>query len=154
MITYRGGHARTFPTTMGIFLTTIGVESPVQRGVVRHVSNALVDSGAELTWIPASVLEELGVKRERVEFFVMADGTHVARDCGFAIVHVDGRFTSDDVIFGEPGDTVILGARSIEGVNFHVDLRNKRFVHAGPLPAAGIIRGSTARASGRPVTYR
>ncbi len=69
----------------------------------------------------------------------MADGTLVARDCGFAIVNADRRSTSDDVVFALPGDAAILGARSIEGLNFHVDLLNQRFLHAGPRPAAALL---------------
>jgi len=122
----------TFPEEMGIFLTTIGVENPLRRGEIRYIEKTLVDTGSEFTWIPAVILEEMGVSRERIEHFVMADGTPVARDCGYAIVHADRRSTVDDVIFGWPGDTAILGARSLEGLNFHVDLMNKRFVHAGP----------------------
>lgn len=139
MMTCRERRIVRFPDEMGIFLTTVGVESPLRRGDVRHIENALVDTGSEFTWIPATVLEELGVARERVEHFVMADGTHIARDCGFVIVHADRRFTNDDVVFGWPGDTCILGARSIEGLNFRVDLMNKRFVHAGPRPAAALV---------------
>lgn len=139
MMTCRERRIVRFPDEMGIFLTTVGVESPLQRGVIRYVENALVDSGSEFSWIPADILEELGVTRERVEHFVMADGTPIARDCGYAIVHADRRSTSDDVIFGWPGDTAILGARSIEGLNFRVDLMNKRFMHAGPRPAAALL---------------
>lgn len=139
MMTCRERRIVRFPDEMGIFLTTVGVESPLQRGVIRYVENALVDSGSEFSWIPADILEELGVTRERVEHFVMADGTPIARDCGYAIVHADRRSTSDDVIFGWPGDTAILGARSIEGLNFRVDLTNKRFMHAGPRPAAALL---------------
>ncbi|MGQ0538145.1 MAG: hypothetical protein ACT4R6_04300 [Gemmatimonadaceae bacterium] len=136
MLTVRARRIVRFPDEMGIFLTTIGVESPRGRGNVRFVENALVDTGSEFTWIPTSVLEELGIERERVEHFVMADGTPVTRDCGYAIVHADRRSTSDDVVFALPSDTAILGARSIEGLNFRVDLMNKRFLHAGPRPVA------------------
>ena len=136
MMTVRERRFVRFPDEMGIFLVTIGVESPLRRGEIGFIENALVDTGSEHTWIPTAVLEELGIAPERTEHFFLADGTLVARDCGFAIVHADRRFTVDDVIFGWPGDTAILGARSIEGLNFRVDLMNKRFLHAGPRPAA------------------
>jgi len=139
MMTVRQGRFVRFPVEMGIFLTTVGVESPLRRGEIRFIENALVDTGSEFTWIPATILEELGIGRERVEHFAMADGTVVSRECGYAIVHADRRSTVDDVIFGWPGDTAILGARSIEGLNFRVDLMNKRFVHAGPRPVALVV---------------
>lgn len=139
MMTVRQGRFVRFPDEMGIFLVTVGVESPLRRGEVRYIENALVDTGSEFTWIPATILDELGIAHERVEQFAMADGTVVARDCGYAIVHADRRSTNDDVIFGWPGDTAILGARSIEGLNFRVDLMNKRFVHAGPRHVAALV---------------
>ncbi len=55
---------------------------------------------------------------------------------GFAFVHVEGKRTSDDVVFGEPGDLVLLGARSLEGLNLRVDPALKKLVDAGPAPAA------------------
>ena len=42
----------------------------------------------------------------------------------------------DEVVFGEPGDLVLLGARSLEGLNLLVDPHRKVLVDAGPAPAA------------------
>jgi hypothetical protein len=66
----------------------------------------------------------------------MANGQTVTRSVGFAIVRVGETFTVDEVVFGEPGDQVILGARTLEGLNLMVDAGRKRFVAAGPVPAA------------------
>ena len=33
----------------------------------------------------------------------------------FAIVHAGGTFTNDEVVFGEPGDLVLLGAATSKG---------------------------------------
>jgi hypothetical protein len=49
---------------------------------------------------------------------------------------VAGTFTGDDVVFGEPGDMVLLGARTIEGLNLRVDPVAKQLVDAGPAPVA------------------
>ena len=38
---------------------------------------------------------------------------------------------------GEKGDMVLLGARTLEGLNLAVDPRQKKLVAAGPFPAAG-----------------
>jgi hypothetical protein len=40
------------------------------------------------------------------------------------------------VVFGEPDDLVLLGARTIEGMNLKVDLVGRRLVSAGPVSAA------------------
>jgi predicted aspartyl protease len=96
----------------------------------------LVDTGAELSWIPAAVLESLGIARDKQLRFRQANGAVLERWTGIAIVHAGGTFTGDDVVFGEPGDLVLLGARSLEGLNMRVDPIMKRLVDAGPAPAA------------------
>ncbi len=55
---------------------------------------------------------------------------------GYAIVHAAGTRTSDEVVFAKPGDMVLLGARTIEGMNLRVALNEKRLVPGGPVPAA------------------
>ena len=121
---------------MGTFYTTVGIESPSSRGQITEVSNVLVDTGAEATWIPRAVLEALRIQTERTERYQMADGRVLRREVGFAIVHAAGKATVDDVVFAEETDLVILGARSLEGLNLRVDPRRKELVSAGPIPAA------------------
>ena len=69
----------------------------------------------------------------------MADGRVLERDVGHVIVHAGGKATSDDVVFAEPGDQTILGARSLEGLNVRVDPRRKELVSAGPIVAAALV---------------
>jgi predicted aspartyl protease len=121
---------------VGILRIPIAIESHTRRGELRELADTMVDTGSEYTWIPRSVLEQLGIRSERVEHFATADGRVIAREIGFAIVHAAGTRTSDDVVFAEPGDMTLLGAHSIEGMNLRVDLRQKRLVPAGPVPAA------------------
>src|SRR5688572_1054657 len=68
--------------------------------------------------------------------FQQADGTFLTRWVGFAFLHVPEAYTVDEVVFGEPGDLVLLGARTLEGMNLKVDLVGKRLVSAGPMLAA------------------
>jgi predicted aspartyl protease len=96
----------------------------------------LVDTGAELSWVPAEVLESLGIERYNVWRFRQADGTVLERHAGAALVHVAGRRAADEVVFGHPGDLTLLGSRSLEGLNFRIEPVTKRLVDAGPAPAA------------------
>ena len=97
----------------------------------------LVDTGSEYTWVPAATLEKIGVAREKKDVpFVMANGQHITRSVGFAIIRHDKYFTIDEVVFAEKGDLLLLGARTLEGLNLMVDPRQKKLVAAGPLPAA------------------
>jgi clan AA aspartic protease len=122
--------------TMGTFRIDFEVENPTHPGARRVVRKALVDTGAELSWIPFDVLESLGIERYTVARFRQANGTVLERWTGTAWVHVAGKRTADDVVFGEPGDLVLLGARSLEGLNLRIDPASKQLVDAGPAPAA------------------
>jgi predicted aspartyl protease len=72
---------------MGIFRTTIGIESSSQRGQIKELTDTMVDTGNEFTWIPRNVLDSLGIKSERRRSFILADGRKIERDIGYAIVH-------------------------------------------------------------------
>jgi len=96
-----------------------------------------VDTGSEHTWLPAPKLEQIGITREKKDIkFVMANGEIITRSVGFAILRVGKYFTTDEVVFAEPGDLLILGARTLEGLNVIVDAARKKLVAAGPFPAA------------------
>jgi predicted aspartyl protease len=124
---------------MGLLRTDVEIESPLREGDRRTLRDVLVDTGAELSWAPSAVLESLGITRRKTVRFQQADGTILERSVGFAIVYAGGAFTTDEVVFGEPGDLVLLGARSLEGMNLKVDLVGKRLVSAGPMLAAAEI---------------
>lgn len=122
---------------MGTFHTGARIENIVDRKKGAIIPRLLVDTGSEHTWVPEATLEKLGVKREKKDLqFIMANGQTITRSVGFAIVRVEKAFTVDEVVFAEKGDLLLLGARSLEGLNLIVDARRKKLVAAGPLPAA------------------
>src|SRR5882757_910992 len=122
---------------IGTFYTNCKVANHVDRKKSAEVSKLLVDSEAEFTWINAETLKQIGVKREKKDYtFVRANGRHITRPVGFAIIRVGDALTTDEVIFGEPGDLQILGARSLEGMNLRVDSRAKKLVAGGAILAA------------------
>jgi len=121
---------------MGTFRVDVEIENPARPGAKRTLRSVLVDSGAELSWVPGDVLESLGVERNRKWSFRQADGTVLERWTGIVVIGVAGKRTGDDVVFGEPGDLVLLGARTLEGLNVRIEPVTKRLVDAGPAPAA------------------
>jgi predicted aspartyl protease len=122
---------------MGTFHIGCKVENHVDRTQSVSIAKTLVATGSEYTWIPGRKLEQIGVVREKKDLsFVMANGQVVTRSVGFAILRVAHAFTIDEVVFGEPGDQALLGARTLEGLNLNVDSARKKLVAAGPLPAA------------------
>jgi len=122
---------------MGTFYTNCRVENHVDRKKSVNVAKLLVDPGAGFTRINAETLKNIGVKREKKDYiFVMANGQHITRAVGFVIIRLGNALTTDEVIFGEPGDVQILGARSLEGMNLRVGSRAKKLVAGGPILAA------------------
>lgn len=122
---------------MGTFSVGLKCENHIHRGRSATIRRALVDTGSEFTWIPSATLEDIGVVREKKDVtFTMANGQAITRSIGFAILRVGPSFTIDEVVFGEPGDMTLLGARTLEGLALAVDSRRKRLVAAGPLPVA------------------
>jgi predicted aspartyl protease len=122
---------------MGAFYTACRIENHIDRSKAVRIPKLLVDTGSEYTWVPAAKLEKIGVAREKKDLrFVMANGEVVTRSVGFAIVRVGRNFTIDEVVFAEAGDLILLGARTLEGLNLTVDAVRKKLVAAGPLPAA------------------
>ena len=124
---------------VGTFRTTIMIESVERRGEMRAVEDALVDTGSEYTWVPLGVLADLGIRPEQMQRFVVADGRHLERQVGIAIVHAAGAMAPDFVVFAEPGDMILLGARSLEGLNMRVDAQRKQLVPAGPILAGASV---------------
>ncbi|MCI0616484.1 retroviral-like aspartic protease family protein [bacterium] len=122
---------------MGTFYTRCKIENSVDRTKSLVVPKLSVDTGSEYTWISATTLEKLGIDREKKDvLFIMANGQHVTRSVGFAIIRLDKFFTIDEIVFAEKGDLLLLGARTLEGLNLTVDSRRKKLVAAGPLPVA------------------
>ncbi|MGE5760942.1 MAG: retroviral-like aspartic protease family protein [Gemmatimonadota bacterium] len=121
---------------MGTFRVDIEVENPARAGGRTLLRSVLVDTGAELSWFPADLLESLGIERRKRSQFRQANGTVLTRWTGAVSVYLDGIWTVDEVVFGEPGDLVILGSRSLEGLNLRIDPVRKQLVDAGPAPAA------------------
>ena len=122
---------------MGTFHVGARIENHRERSKTFRVPKMLVDTGSEYTWLPEALLEKIGVQREKKDIsFVMANGTIITRNIGFAIIRVDKYFTIDEVVFAQKGDLPLLGARTLEGLNLTVNPTQKKLVAAGPIPAA------------------
>ncbi len=129
----------TMPNDMGTFRVDIEVENPARPGQKRTLRSVLVDTGAELSWVPTELLESIGVERNNQWRFRQANGTVLERWTGTVSVYVAGKRAGDEVVFGEPGDLTLLGSRTLEGLNFRVEPVTKQLVDAGPAPAAVLV---------------
>jgi len=122
---------------MGVFYIDCTVKNVVEENRSAHVAELLVDTGSEYTSLPKDVLKSIGVEvRKPNRQFVMANGSVITRDIGYAILRTDGFETVDEVVFAEQGDLNLLGAHTLEGFGASVDARRKQLVAAGPHLAA------------------
>jgi predicted aspartyl protease len=94
---------------------------------------ALVDTGSTLSKAPEELLEAIGVRPSGTRQFTMANNQVIDREVGRVLVRIDGREAPDLVMFGEPDEQPIIGARTLEGLFLAVDPVNKRLV-----PVAGL----------------
>ena len=91
---------------------------------------AMVDTGASYTIVPASRLRDLGVPPIDKIGLVLADGRPVEYDMGEAMATVNGRRIPTLVVFGEDNARALLGAYTLEGLRLTVDPANRRLVPA------------------------
>lgn len=81
----------------------------------------LVDSGAVYSVVPKAVLRRLGVRPHSKKTFTLADGTQITRQVGDVIFKLNGQQGASPVIFGERGDSTLLGTVSLEALGFILD---------------------------------
>lgn len=124
---------------MGTFNVGCLIKNPVNREKAVEIPRLMVDTGSEATWIPRKLLEQIEVKAEKRQTYQMANGQHVYRDVGYAIIRVGQRETVDEIVFAEKGDYVLLGARAMEGLLLWVDPKNKKLIEIEASPVAKVI---------------
>ncbi len=81
----------------------------------------LVDSGGLYSVVPEPLLRRLGIKPGKSKIFILADGTEVKRQIGQAIFRINGDEGASPVIFGEKGDSLLLGSVSLEALGLMLD---------------------------------
>jgi predicted aspartyl protease len=122
---------------VGTFFAKCKLTNPGDRSRSVVIPKLLVNTGSEYTWVNGRMLEKIGIRREKKDVaFVLANSQQVTRSVGFAIIQVAKFFTIDEVVFADTGDLLLLGARTLEGLNLTIDPARKRLVAAGPVPAA------------------
>ena len=113
---------------MSSFRVNVLARNPKREELATEPVAALVDTGSELTWLPAELLRSVGIAPRRKRVFATVTQQKVERDVGYAILSAEGYETTDEVVFAEPGDMVLLGVRTLEGFGVMVDNIAHRFV--------------------------
>ena len=113
---------------MGTFSWPVRLDS--MDGLRSLEIQAMVDTGASYTVVPAGLLKDLGVSPIDRISLVLADGRTVEYDMGEARATIDGRSIPTLVVFGDDDARALLGAYTLEGLRLAVDPANGRLIPA------------------------
>ena len=127
---------------MGLTVLEVEVGNLANHEITTKVE-LLIDSGAIYSVIPTSVLEGLGIKPLVEQEFRLADGSKIMRQKGGALFKYGERIGVADVIFGDPEDSTLLGAFTLEALGLALDplrreLRPLPMILGGPIGTADV----------------
>lgn len=122
---------------MSAFYLDMIVINPKREEFRSEPVRVMVDSGSELSWMPAETLSKAGITPRRKRLFRMADGRTMVRQVGYCILEAQGFSTTDEVVFAEPGDRHLLGVRTLEGFGVVVDAIAHRLLSTFTIVASG-----------------
>ena len=105
---------------MGITFLDVEIGNPAEPEKTLTVE-FMIDSGAIYSVAPATVLDELGIKPIGEEKFWLANGERIIRKRGIAFFRYGEKVGGADVIFGEEGDSNLLGATTLESLGLALD---------------------------------
>ena len=105
---------------MGLTFLELEIGNPANPAVTERL-DFLIDSGAIYSVVPTPVLERLGIQPLATQEFRLANGTKVQRKEGMAVFKYGDRIGGADVIFGEEGDSILLGAFTLEALGLSLD---------------------------------
>ena len=123
---------------MGLTVLEVLVGNPANPEITRVVE-FLIDSGAVYSVVPTAILQELDIKPLAEQSFRLADGSKISRKKGVAIFKYGDQIGGADVIFGEEGDSTLLGAFTLEALGLALD-PFKRELRPLPMILAGNTR--------------
>ena len=113
---------------LGIFYTDFVLWNPEK--TASRTLTALVDTGASYVQVPASILDELGIRRERMSRFRLADGSIREMSMGWTPIELEDDIASVYVVFGDEGCSILLGALAMETLALAVDAKRRVFIPA------------------------
>ena len=123
---------------MGLTVLEVEVGNPANPDITEKIE-FLIDAGAIYSVVPTPILERLGIRPLAQQEFRPADGTKIVRKKGVALFKYGDRIGGADVIFGEEGDSVLLGVFSLEALGLALDPL-RRELKPLPMILAGLPR--------------
>lgn len=114
---------------MGMTQVSLKVKNPRSPSKVFE-GEFLVDSGATYTVVPESILKKLGIKPSGEEKFSLADGRIIERKVGNVLYEYEGKERAAPVLFGEKGDSLLLGIFTLEALGLTLDPLKRKLYKA------------------------
>lgn len=108
-----------FAPRVGMFRVSVKFSSV--DGARSILVEALVDTGATLSQLPRSLVEDLGLVPFTRRRFRLADGTLAERDIAPALVTYGDETAHAEVAIGEDAAPIILGVVALETLGYQVD---------------------------------
>ncbi len=100
---------------MGITVAILRVRE--HRKAVKYADvEFLIDSGAVYSLVPGKILDELEIEPYKEMSFSLADGTSLKRKVSSAYFEFEGEGGPAPVVYGEEGDSPLLGATTLESI--------------------------------------
>ncbi|HEV8574137.1 MAG TPA: aspartyl protease family protein [Dehalococcoidia bacterium] len=109
---------------MGTFFHPITLIGPAGEETIE----ALVDTGADFTTMPASLLDRLGVRPYRQVRMRLADGRVAESQLGRLTARINGMEEPTICVFGAEQAPPTIGAYTLEGMLLGVDPAKRRLV--------------------------
>jgi clan AA aspartic protease len=126
-------------------LTSAYDVSAARRGQIKkeeihtYEANALVDTGAVSSVIPAQVMQQLGLQTQLQRVAEYADGRKDVVDVTEPIIFdINGRETTEGAMV--LGDEVIIGQTILEVLDLHVDCNQQRVIPNPAHPDQPIVK--------------
>ncbi len=125
---------------MGFVRTTITIANGYDLVAARHgrmpehevrsvvLRGVLVDTGANMLCLPASIISELGLEFDRDVVVDTATGFADARVFSGARMEVEGRGGNVEVLETPGGSKPLLGVLPLQSLGLELDLQNERLV--------------------------
>ena len=111
---------------MGTFTVPIQIGNQVTGEFV--AIDALVDTGATYSLLPADIVARLGIISVGQRDFELADQRHVQYDVGEARLRLNGAELTVLVVFAPEGTSPLLGATALELFGLAADPVNQRLI--------------------------
>jgi predicted aspartyl protease len=105
---------------MGLTKLEVEVGNPADPQTTEKVQ-FLIDSGAIYSVVPMPILEKLCIQPLTAQELRLDDGSKISRKKGIALFKFGDRVGGADVVFGEEGDNVLLGAFTLEALGLSLD---------------------------------